>query len=110
MQVDELDNVVSEAFATQIKAGFPETELLPIETSDGVYASQTKRFTLPGQESINWRILILSPIEAHEDDTIQANGSLASAIIVPSIFGFLVCSALLFLYMKKRHRREIIYR
>jgi hypothetical protein len=110
VQVSELNDVVSEAFATQLEAGFPDTELLPVTFEGSVYASQTLRFNLPGQDSISWRILILSPIEAEEEDSIVANSSIVAAIIVPSLVGGIICSIFLALFLKYRRKREIVYR
>lgn len=110
MQVSELNNIVSEAFSTQLEAGFPDTELLPVTFEGSVYASQTLRFNLPGQDGINWRILILSPIEAKEGDNILADSSMVAAIIVPPLVGGIICSIFLALFLKHRRKREIVYR
>eukprot|EP00580_Thalassiosira_gravida_P010497 CAMPEP_0201632718 /NCGR_PEP_ID=MMETSP0493-20130528/6263_1 /ASSEMBLY_ACC=CAM_ASM_000838 /TAXON_ID=420259 /ORGANISM="Thalassiosira gravida, Strain GMp14c1" /LENGTH=851 /DNA_ID=CAMNT_0048104293 /DNA_START=624 /DNA_END=3179 /DNA_ORIENTATION=- len=103
----ELDNAISEAFAVQIEAGFPETDLLPAVFDDVVYATQTKPFSLPS-DGVNWRIMILSPIETLSQDAIEHNDSLVAFIIAPSILGFIVCAIFFVLFMMKRKTREVI--
>jgi len=103
----ELDNAISEAFAVQVEAGFPETDLLPAIFDDVVYATQTKPFSLPS-DGVNWRIMILSPIETLSEDAIEHNDSLVAFIIAPSILGFIVCAIFFVSFMRKRKTREVI--
>ncbi|KAL7531527.1 hypothetical protein ACHAXR_004095, partial [Thalassiosira sp. AJA248-18] len=84
VKVSELDNVISLSFALQLEAGFPDAELLSVTFGDTIFASQTKEFKL---DDFDWRILILSPIEAQQGDVIMAQDSMVAAVVIPSVLG-----------------------
>ena len=105
IEVNELDDAASEAFSTHFEAGFPEFEILPITFNGVAYASQTKLLTLEG--GMDWRLLILIPIEMQREDTLMTGDPLVAAIFVPSLLGFTICSIFFALFIKNREHREI---
>ena len=109
VQVDELENAISGAWAAHLAANFPQGELLPVDSGiDGVYASQTLPFESQGT---NWRVVTLSPIETESTDSIVYGGSdgLIAVVITPSLFGAIVCFVLFVIFFRRRHEREIVY-
>lgn len=107
IEVNELDDAASKAFSTHLEAGFPEFETLPITFNGVAYASQTKLLTLEG--GIDWRLLILIPVEMQREDTLMIGDPLVAAIFVPSLLGFTICSIFFALFIKNREHREIAY-
>ncbi|KAL7473608.1 hypothetical protein ACHAXS_014068 [Conticribra weissflogii] len=110
MDQSPMDQIISKSFGEQKKHSFPEYQLLPVNTGEDdlgtVYASQTRRFTDYG--GIDWRIIIMSPVPVEGEDTILPGDGMFLFLLVPSIVGFIVCSLLLFLFMKHRSKKEII--
>jgi len=106
VKVADFGGAVSLAFDMHLEQQFPEARLLPVSFDGSVYASQTIMFDLLG-DHMKWRILIMSPIEAASEDVISANEALSIGILVPSLFGALVCSLFLALFLKHRRTREV---
>ncbi|KAL7472380.1 hypothetical protein ACHAXS_012718 [Conticribra weissflogii] len=102
------DLVIMRSYEAQKKHNFPESELLVsrVDELDMIYASQTKTFSIEG--GIEWRILIICPVESKNDDTIMPGDKDFAFLVTPSVVGFVVCSILLFLFICNRNQKEII--
>jgi len=110
-----MERVISNSYMIQKKNGFPPSRLLPVQSKDdtddvevaqGVHASQTKQFSSVG--GINWRIMIMSPVDIHEDDSILPGDDMFPFLVTPAIIGSVVCMALLLLFTKHRGEQEVI--
>lgn len=102
------DLVISRSHEAQKKHNFPESELVVsrVDELDMIYASQMKTFSIEG--GIEWRILIICPVEKENDDTIIPGDKDFAFLVTPSVVGFVVCFILLFLFMNNRNQKEII--
>ena len=106
VQVGELEDTVSLAFATHMAQDFPAAKLVPISFDGAVYASQTLPFASVGND-IQWRVLILSPVEARSEDTISASDAQAVGVLAPALGGAIVCLVFLGYLVKHRRQREV---
>jgi len=108
MNQNAMDKAVAKSYEAQERNNFPKSELIParIDDMNAIYASQTTAFA--PEDGIRWRIMILSPVESHEDDAIMPGDENFAFLIAPCAIGFIVCSILLFLFMQKRTEKEII--
>mmetsp|Transcript_2625 Transcript_2625/g.6205 ORF Transcript_2625/g.6205 Transcript_2625/m.6205 type:complete len:870 (+) Transcript_2625:197-2806(+) len=108
---DIMEQLISTTYLTQKEKNFPVSELIPVRVDHddfrGVYASHTIGFETK-EAGISWRIMILSPVSAHEDDTIMPGDSMFQVLITSVSAGFLVCSTLLVHFIRNRREKEII--
>ncbi len=108
-----MERVISSSYMMQKMNDFPPSRLLPVQCSDnaennerGVHASQTKQFSSEG--GINWRIMIMSPVDIHEEDSILPGDDMFPFVVTPAIIGSVVCIALLLLFTKHRINQEVV--
>ncbi|KAL7464469.1 hypothetical protein ACHAXS_004803 [Conticribra weissflogii] len=103
-----MDIIISQSFEAHKNKNFPENELVPahVDDLDVIYASQTRIFST--EDGIEWRIIILSPVDSQSSDTIMPGDKEFAFLVTPAVIGFVVCSVLLFLSVKNRKEKEFI--
>lgn len=108
LSAQPFDKAVSTAFERHVEEGFPEAKLVPIEADDMTYISQTIPF-VSESDGIDWRIMIMGPLEVQSQDTVKKGDAMFVIILFPAIAGFVVCSIFLALLIKNRKEREVVY-
>ena len=103
-----LDVLVKKAWQRQVDEGFPDMLVAIEDTDHGVHVSETVQFMTPDY-GIDWNILVLSPVDTLSEDTITFGDQRIAFIIVPSVFGALVCSILLVVFIKHRKEKEVVF-
>lgn len=110
------------AFLAHMNAGYPN-ELLPVNsssesgwlnsnvdsTASGFYISRSALYEEIEGEEPRWRILVASPGEVSDTDTILPGMPTFAAVLGISAAGFVICSAFVAVIYSKRSERMIVF-
>eukprot|EP00581_Thalassiosira_minuscula_P033328 CAMPEP_0183786912 /NCGR_PEP_ID=MMETSP0739-20130205/67270_1 /TAXON_ID=385413 /ORGANISM="Thalassiosira miniscula, Strain CCMP1093" /LENGTH=521 /DNA_ID=CAMNT_0026030977 /DNA_START=457 /DNA_END=2022 /DNA_ORIENTATION=- len=106
---NEIDHIVSSAFLRQKEEGFPDAELVSTKTNEKMllYATQSKPFSIE-EASLDWTIMIMTPVETEGADQIVKGDTLFGALITVAVLGFVICAFLAGTILYYRNKREVI--
>jgi len=108
---NEMDTVIRNAFLRQQAEQFPQARLISSRSDnvDTLFASQVKSFSIFDQSSkLEWQIMITTPVETEDADTIVVGDSLFGVLIATASLGVVVCAVLVGLLIKNRAERPVI--
>jgi len=106
------DVILSKAMQKHKDQNFP-AELITVRESKSVgsdfYLSQSVAYEQKGAANLRWRVIINSPNEISNSDSIEVGNPLFGVIFAIGLMGFAICAGFFTVFFRKRHKKAVIY-
>jgi len=104
------DEILHRSYVEQKRSGYPRNLVsakLSDEPGTAAYVSQSS-FYSRGDAELNWIILVISPVNRDETDSLAKGDALFGVVCVVAGLGFLLCLAMFVAFLYFRKSRAVI--